>query len=121
MLKILIADDNGDAADTLAELMKLLGHQVEVAYRGDHAVEIADRMRPDVVFLDIAMPGLTGLEVCRHIRGRSWGAKTVVIAVTGFGRFQDYEAASEAGFDYHCTKPVTFTTVQGMLPKAAPG
>jgi CheY-like chemotaxis protein len=59
---------------------------------------------------------LTGLEVCRLIRSRSWGAKTVLIAVTGFGRFRDFETASEAGFDHHCTKPVTFIRVQEMLP-----
>ena len=116
MLTILVADDNQDAADTLAEVLRVIGHKVEVAYRGDDAAAVADQVRPDVAFLDIGMLGMNGLQVCRHIRSRSWGGRVVVIAITGYGLPQDYEASIDAGFDYHCTKPVTFKTVQSVLP-----
>ena len=115
VLNILIADDNLDAANTLAELMRVVGHKVEVAYRGDDAAALADEFHPDLAFLDIGMPGMDGLEVCRQIRSRSWSERTVVIAVTGFGLPQDYDASREAGFDYHCTKPITFNTVNNIL------
>jgi len=119
VLNIVVADDNLDAANTLAELLRVIGHHVGVANRGDDAAALIDELRPDVVFLDIGMPGMDGLDVCRQLRSRSWGARTIVIAVTGFGRAQDYEASAAAGFDYHCTKPVSFTNIEKMLKRIA--
>ena len=119
MLNILVADDNLDAANTLTELLRALGHNVLVAYRGDDAASSADTLKPDVAFLDIGMPGMDGFEVCRRIRSRSWGVNTVVIAVTGYGLPRDNDASREAGFDYHCTKPITLNGVQNMLAPLA--
>jgi CheY-like chemotaxis protein len=102
---ILLADDNRDAADVMAELLRMTGHEVHTAHEGLQAVEMALRLRPDVVVLDIGMPGLNGYEVARRIRAEAWAADTFLIAATGWGQEGDRQKAVEAGFDLHLTKP----------------
>ena len=104
--RLLIADDNRDCADSLAMLLQVMGHEVETAYAGDQAVEIAERMRPDAILLDLGMPKLDGYETCRTIRTKPWGREVVLIALTGLGQEEDRRRTQEASFDLHLVKPV---------------
>jgi len=103
---ILIADDNVDAADSLAELLRLEGYEVHVAYDGAEALATFARVDPDAALLDVGMPHLSGLEVVRAIRQQPTGQRATLIAVTGWGQERDRLLALEAGFDYHLTKPM---------------
>ena len=104
-VRVLVADDNRDAADTLARLLEFQGHEVRVAYDGASAVELAREYRPRVAILDIGMPLVNGYEAARHLRATLGGAITLV-AATGWGQESDRRRAAEAGFDHHLTKPV---------------
>lgn len=104
--RILIVDDNHDSADTLALLLQSAGSATRTAYDGRSALEVAEAFRPDVMLLDLAMPGLGGIETCQCIRGQPWGASVRMIAVSGLGQEQDRRQALAAGFDDHVTKPV---------------
>jgi signal transduction histidine kinase/ActR/RegA family two-component response regulator len=112
---ILIADDNVDAAESLALIMRMWNHDVCVAQTGSAALEIALRDRPDVCILDIGMPGMNGYEVARRIRSQPWGSDTVLFAVTGWGQSQDVERAKSAGFNAHMTKPVDLARLAKLL------
>jgi CheY-like chemotaxis protein len=103
--RILVADDNTDAAVMLAETLGLTGHDVRIAHDGETALSVAADFRPDVVILDIGMPGLDGYEVARRLRQRFDG-NVRLIALTGWGQPADRQRAAEAGFDQHLTKPV---------------
>jgi PAS domain S-box-containing protein len=105
-LRILIVDDNRDAADSLVMLLQLLGNATRMAYDGQQGVNVAGEFRPDVILLDIGLPKLDGYEACRRIREQSWGKKAVLVAVTGWGQEQDRRRSHEAGFDHHMVKPV---------------
>jgi signal transduction histidine kinase len=113
--RILIADDNTDAADTLAELLRSEGHEVVVAYDGAEALERFDQFRPEAALLDVGMPRLSGLEVVREIRRRADGATALLIAVTGWGQDLDRRKAIEAGFDHHAIKPIEPRRIQDLL------
>ena len=103
---ILVADDNVDAADSLAELLRLEGYEVYVAYDGAEALAIFTRVNPDAALLDVGMPHVSGLEVARAIRRQPTGQRATLIAVTGWGQERDRRLALEAGFDHHLTKPM---------------
>lgn len=104
--RILIADDNRDSAETLAALLRMEGHEVTSVHDGPVALSVFSEMKPDVVLLDIGMPGLTGYEVARRLRQMPSGASVRLIAITGWGQDVDKERAYAAGFDLHLTKPV---------------
>ena len=104
--RILVADDNRDAACTLAALLKLSGNSVRVAYSGTEALEEARKYRPEIALLDLGMPGMDGDEVCRRMRAEPWGKQMTIIAVTGWGHDEAKRRAAEAGFDEHLTKPI---------------
>jgi signal transduction histidine kinase/ActR/RegA family two-component response regulator len=104
--KIVVADDNRDAADSLKMLLELAGHQVFVAYNGQQALDLGARERPQAFVLDVGMPDLTGYEVARRVRQQAWGRSVLLLAVTGWGQDDDKEQAKAAGFDFHFTKPV---------------
>lgn len=104
--RILIADDNRDAADSLGMLLDLAGHEVKVAHSGKQALALGQQYRPDVIILDIGMPEMDGYEVARSARRDSWGRTALLVALTGWGQAADKEKASAAGFDHHITKPV---------------
>jgi PAS domain S-box-containing protein len=104
--RLLVADDNVDAADLLAEVLRLEGYAVQVAYDGKEAMDMARQWRPDALVLDIGMPHANGLEVARWVREQDWGKDKALIAVTGWGQQQDRNATLEAGFDDHLVKPV---------------
>jgi signal transduction histidine kinase/ActR/RegA family two-component response regulator len=103
---VLIADDNVDAADSLAELLRLEGYEVHVAYDGAEALATFERVDPDAALLDVGMPHVSGLEVVRVIRQQPRGQRATLIAVTGWGQERDRRLALEAGFDHHLTKPM---------------
>ena len=113
-LKVLVADDNRDAADSLAMVLEMSGYQVLVAYTGAEALQLARQSQPSVVILDIGMPDITGYEVARGIRRESWGSN-ILIAVTGWGQQEDKERARAAGFDHHLTKPVDPDEMENVL------
>jgi signal transduction histidine kinase len=114
-LKILVVDDNHDGAESLAGLLLLLGHDVRTVHDGEAAVVEATRYRPDVILLDIGLPGVDGYEVCRRIRRQPWGAQTRVIALTGWGDREAQCRSQEAGFDVHLVKPVDESSLQHAL------
>jgi CheY-like chemotaxis protein/two-component sensor histidine kinase len=113
--KVLVVDDNADAAGSLALLLELTGHAVRTAHDGEAAVAAAGEFRPDVVLCDIGLPKISGYEVCRRIRGLPWGRTLTLVAVTGRGLEADKRAALESGFDHHLTKPVDLTAVVTLL------
>lgn len=118
-LRILIADDNRDAADTMAALLELEGHETQVVYSGDHALERAYTQRPHCALLDLGMSGVTGHDVARHLRAQPWAQNLMLVAVTGFGQPQEVQAALDAGFDFHFTKPIDAVELTAVLLKAA--
>lgn len=113
--RILLVDDNRDVAVAMSRLLRMLGHEVQVAYNGVDAMEIADQFLPDVVMLDIAMPRMNGYEVAKTLRARPRGGELTLVAVTGWGREHDQRRSAEAGFDRHMTKPVDPATLEAFL------
>lgn len=113
--RVLLADDNRDAADSLAMLLEMSGYHVRVAYNGEEALQLARQSLPSVMILDIGMPDITGFEVARRVRLESWGQGIYLIAVTGWGQQEDKARARTAGFDHHLTKPVDPDEVENVL------
>ena len=114
-LRILIADDNEDAAATMAVLLELMGHTVKHVNDGEAAVQATRDFAPQVVLLDIGMPKINGYEACRLIRVLPGGAAMTVIAVTGWGQPQDRRSSQDAGFDRHLVKPVDPDALADLL------
>lgn len=117
-LRILVVDDNGDAARSLSMMLNILGHSTSMAHDGHSAVEAAMRERPDVVLLDIGLPGMNGYEVCRLLRQQGL-TEELILAVTGYGQENDRQLAREAGFDVHLVKPVGLPAIQQLLASHA--
>ncbi len=113
--RILVVDDNQDSADTLAMLLEMSKHETIVVYDGEAAIAAASAHRPDVILLDIGLPGLNGYDVCRLIRQESWSSDTLIIALTGWGKEEDRRQSEVAGFDAHLVKPVDHTTLLSLL------
>lgn len=117
--RVLVADDNRDAANHLAASLRLDGHEVFIAYDGFRAIELADEHRPDVAVLDIGMPRRNGYDVAAEIRERPWAADARLIAVSGWGRLEDKKRALAAGFNVHITKPVDIDVLrQALTPQS---
>jgi PAS domain S-box-containing protein len=113
--RILVADDNRDAAESLALVLRFCGYEVSIAFGGAEALAIGGRDRPRAAIIDIGMPGMSGHEVARRMRLEAWGRNAVLIALTGWGQEQDKQAAKAAGFDEHLTKPVDPEDVERIL------
>ena len=120
-LRILIADDNRDAAESLSMLLELAGHEVRVAHLGRAALSLAQAFRPDSAVLDIGMPDLSGYEVARDLRRESWATHIQLIALTGWGQDHDRRRALEAGFDHHLIKPVDPDRLEELIANRSPG
>jgi two-component system CheB/CheR fusion protein len=118
-VRVLVADDNRDAADSLQRVLELFGHEVRVAYDGASALKIGDEFRPRVAVLDIAMPGTSGYDVARAMR-RQQGGELTLVALTGWGQEADRQRAIESGFDYHLVKPVDPDALNQLLAEVAP-
>ena len=116
--RILVVDDNVDAAESLSRLLRLQAHEVRVAHDGLAALAAARDMNPDVVLLDIGLPKLDGLEVARSLRARADGPRPLLVAMTGFGQAEDRARTAAAGFDHHLTKPVDPKLLQTLLQTA---
>jgi PAS domain S-box-containing protein len=114
-LRLLVVDDNHDAADSLAMMLRLQGHEVRVAHSGPAALEAVEDYAPDVVFLDIGMPGMDGHEVARRMRRQPGLEKVVLAALTGWGQQEDRRRTTEAGFDHHLVKPPEPKAVESVL------
>jgi two-component system CheB/CheR fusion protein len=122
--RILVADDNNDALESLATLLQLSGHEVYTAANGAVALESAEQHRPEVALLDIGMPKLDGYEVARRIRAQPWGQRITLVALTGWGQDSDRKRSQEAGFDSHLVKPLDLdklTELLAALPLASSG
>jgi PAS domain S-box-containing protein len=112
---LLVVDDNRDAAEALAMVLRLAGHEVAVGNSGQQALEIARRKCPDACILDIGMPGMSGYEVARAMREQPWGKTMLLIALTGWGQREDVDRARAAGFDHHFTKPIDAVQIERLL------
>ncbi len=113
--RLLVVDDNQDAANSLAMLLRLQGHEVRVAYSGVAALEMTKAYSPDVVFLDIGMPGMDGYEAARRLRQQPGLEKVVLAALTGWGQQEDRRRSAEAGFDHHLVKPPEPRVLERLL------
>ena len=115
--RILVVDDNADAAETLAMLLRVTGHEVTVAHDGPSALQAAAIQPLDVIFLDIGMPNMDGLEVAQRLRQSPNTAQVVLVALTGWGLEEDRRRTRAAGFDYHLVKPVSSDTINQLLAR----
>ena len=113
--RILLVDDSEDACASLAALLEMHGHDVQVAHDGTSALERASGFVPDIVLLDIGLPAMSGLEVARHLRAMPQLAAIILIALTGHGGAADRERTRDAGFDHHFTKPLDFPALIRLL------
>jgi CheY-like chemotaxis protein len=113
--KVLVADDNRDAAESLGLLLSMAGHSVLLAHSGGDALAIALKERPDALVLDIGMPELSGYDVARGVRKEEWGKQALLLAVSGWDKREDREASSAAGFDVHLSKPAPPEQIEALL------
>jgi len=118
--RVLIVDDNADCALGFAEVIRLLGHQVEVAFDGPHALSIAARFKPTVALVDIGLPLMDGYEVARRLREMVGSEPLRLIAVTGYGEDANRAMSLEAGFDLHTVKPVELEGLRSLLSESLP-
>jgi PAS domain S-box-containing protein len=114
-LRILVADDNRDAAQTLAMLLRLDGHDVRAVHDGAEALTLGDAFHPQLLLLDIGMPVLDGYETARQVRERAWGRKAQLVALTGWGQDSDRRNAINAGFHHHLVKPAEPDTLRALI------
>lgn len=119
-LKVLVIDDMPDVAQALGWMLEAIGHEYRLVHDGRLAVEAATEYRPDVILLDIGLPGMDGYQVCRALRNNPLFAKIPIIAQTGWGQTQDKALAAQSGFDHHLTKPVALEDLERMLAAVAP-
>jgi two-component system CheB/CheR fusion protein len=117
--RLMVIDDNKDAAESMSMLFELWGHEVICAYDGRDALEMAARYRPDAVFLDIGLPGMDGYEIAERLRELPESAHTVLVAITGYGQDEDRRRSREAGIDHHLVKPVPPETLHMLLDSLA--
>lgn len=113
--RILIADDHGDAADSLAILLGLEGHIVVVARDGEEAWQAFEEQRPEIALLDIGMPKVSGHELARRIRAYAGGDRVFLIAITGWGQDRDRRLSEDSGFDHHLTKPIELEELERLI------
>jgi CheY-like chemotaxis protein len=113
--RILVVDDNRDSADSLAVLLRLVGHDVRTVHDGRQALVVASAYRPELVLLDIGLPGMDGFAVARQMRLQPELNGVVLVALTGYGSDEDRHLAEEAGFDHHMVKPIHFETLNDLL------
>lgn len=118
-LKVLVVDDNVDIAESLSALLELQGCKVRVAHGGEAGLELAHRVGPDLIFLDIGLPGMNGYEVARKIGEERDGDRPLLVALTGYGQDSDREKAAEAGFDRHLVKPARLEQIREILDEFA--
>jgi CheY-like chemotaxis protein len=114
-VRVLLVEDDWDVAESMVALLGVLGHRVRVAYDGLSALDVASVERPDIMLVDIGLPGMDGYEVARRVRQDPKLQRTVLVALSGYGREEDKREAAAAGFHHHLTKPVEFDKLQGLV------
>ncbi|MBK8500119.1 MAG: response regulator [Flavobacteriales bacterium] len=119
-LRILVVDDNEDAANMMAMLMTRFGHDVRVAHNGVQALEEGEGLLPNVVLMDLGMPVMDGYTACARMRETPWGASAMLVALSGWGQAEDRIRSSEAGFDHHLVKPIAAADLHGIVAEAKP-
>jgi CheY-like chemotaxis protein len=117
--RILVVDDNRDAAISLGMMLKLMGHEVRTAHDGVSGIETAAEFHPDIILLDIGMPRLNGFDAAKQIREQPWGHDVTLVALTGWGQDQDRRRSEEAGFDFHIVKPVEPAALEKLVADAS--
>ena len=117
--RIVVVDDNRDSADSLAMLLETMGHETHTAYDGMAALEAAERIKPELLLLDIGLPKLNGYDVCRRLREQPWGRQIIVVALTGWGQDEDRRKSRDAGFDHHVIKPVAYASLVELVADPA--
>lgn len=118
--RILVVDDNRDAATSLAMLLRLMGNQTKTAHDGLEALDVAESFRPDLIMLDIGMPRLNGYDTARRIRELSWGESVVLVALTGWGQEEDRRKSQDVGFNHHLVKPIEPASLEELLSELQP-
>jgi CheY-like chemotaxis protein len=118
--RVLVVDDNHDAADMTAALLEHHGCDVRAVYCGEAAIETARTFQPQLVLLDLGMPGMDGWETCRRLRSQPWGSEVVIAAVTGWGQEEDRRGTTHAGFDHHLVKPVDPNALMRLMEEKKP-
>ena len=113
--RVLLIDDNVDAAESLAQLLMLSGHDARTASDGTEGLRLAQEFQPEVVFCDLGLPGMSGLDVARALRALPFGRSLVLAALTGYGQPADREKTAQAGFDAHLVKPVDPAVIESFL------
>ena len=113
--RVLVADDDVDAAAALAMLLEAVGYETRTAHNGSSALELARRWHPEAIFLDVSMPLINGDEVCRRLREERWGQGVLIAAVTGLSKPEDKRRSRAAGFDHHLVKPVDPKLILNLL------
>jgi CheY-like chemotaxis protein len=113
--RVMLVDDNVDAAESLAQLLALSGHDARTAGDGTQALRLAREFHPDVVFCDLGLPGMNGYEVAKELRSLPFGREMVLAALTGYGQPSDRERSAQAGFDAHLVKPVDPSVIESFL------
>jgi len=116
-LRIAVVDDNADLVDSMLEVLQHLGHQAVGATSPTAGLQLLEKQLPDVALIDVSMPGMSGVDVAKHVRGRAWGQSMVLIALTGWGSGEDRDACRDAGFDHLALKPVDLDYLQVMLER----
>jgi CheY-like chemotaxis protein len=119
-LRVLVLDDDRDTADSLAMLLRLIGHEVHTCYDGPAALACAGDFRPQAAVLDLALPGIDGLEIARRLRQRPELTGLRLVALSGYGRDEDCRLCAAAGFDHHLLKPCTADELRQALEVASP-
>jgi two-component system CheB/CheR fusion protein len=113
--RLLVVDDNKDAAESMSMLLEMWGHEVAYAYDGPSALETAEQWHPEAVFLDIGLPGMDGYEVAERLRGLPEAKHAVLIAITGYGQEDDRRRSRRAGIDHHLVKPVAPDALRSLI------
>lgn len=113
--RLLVVDDNKDAAESMSMLLEMWGHEVAFAYDGPSALETAQQWRPEAVFLDIGLPGMDGYEVAERLRELPQARDAVLIAITGYGQDDDLARSKRAGIDHHLVKPVAPDALRSLI------
>jgi CheY-like chemotaxis protein len=119
--RVLVVDDNVDGAESLANMLQISGHEIRTAHSGPAALDAARPFIPEVVFLDIGLPGMNGYEVAKRLRAEPTLGGAVLVALTGWGSDDDKRRSREAGFDFHLTKPVELTAIERILARVVAG
>ena len=114
-VRALVVDDRGDVAISLGLLLSQLGCLTQVAYRAHEAIKKGEALRPDVIFLDIGLPDLSGYDVCKEIRQTEWGLNAFIVALTARNEPEDILRSANSGFDRHVGKPMNFSTLQEIM------